>query len=299
MTLRFLSTARIGAILAGGAAMTLTPASARAADPTTADCLAATEAALKSGDEHRLRGERSQLLICAAASCPADIRATCSRRVGEVNAAMPTIVFEARDASGNDLSAVKVTMDGEVLAERLEGTALSIDPGEHTFVFESNQTQATRQLVVAEAEKDRRVLVVFPPPPNPPPPPPPARGGEHLPPTGQDTPPAHDPGAQRVAGVVVAGLGIASLGVGTAFGVAALSKRTTAQSACPDRCPTQTGVDDWNDAASTGNVSTALLLVGGGALAIASVLWFTAPSGQRSSAQLIVGPSGIQVSGTW
>src|SRR5580700_1878882 len=67
MTLRFLSTARIGAILAGGAAMTLTPASARAADPTTADCLAATEAALKSGDEHRLRGERSQLLICAAA----------------------------------------------------------------------------------------------------------------------------------------------------------------------------------------------------------------------------------------
>jgi hypothetical protein len=50
------------------------------------------------------------------------------RRVDEINAAIPTVIFEAKDGAGGDLSAVRVTMDGEVLAERLEGTALSINP---------------------------------------------------------------------------------------------------------------------------------------------------------------------------
>jgi hypothetical protein len=121
----------------------------RAANPTTADCLTASEASLESGNEHHLRGERNQLLVCAAASCPADIRKECVRRVDEVNAAIPTITFEAKDGSGADVSAVKVTMDSEVLAERLEGTALSIDPGEHTFTFETaGQPAVTRKLVI-------------------------------------------------------------------------------------------------------------------------------------------------------
>jgi hypothetical protein len=101
---------------------------AHADDPTTADCLGANEAALKSGNEHHLRAERGHLLVCASASCPADVRSECLRRVDEINAAIPTVIFEAKDGAGGDLSAVRVTMDGEVLAERLEGTALSINP---------------------------------------------------------------------------------------------------------------------------------------------------------------------------
>src|SRR5579864_2251399 len=107
--------------------------SARAEGPTVADCLASSDASLKLGREHRLREERAQLLICAATDCPVVIRNECIRRVDEVNAAIPTLIFEAKDAAGNDLSAVKVTMDGEVLAQSLDGTALSIDPGLHTF----------------------------------------------------------------------------------------------------------------------------------------------------------------------
>jgi hypothetical protein len=96
-------------------------------------------------------------LICSAPSCPADIRAECLRRVAETNVAIPTIVFEAKDASGNDLSAVKVSMDGQTLAERLEGPALSIDPGVHVFTFEtSGQPAVQKQFVIREGEKDRR-----------------------------------------------------------------------------------------------------------------------------------------------
>src|SRR5579859_6567689 len=97
------------------AAVACSAKTVRAADPTTADCIAATEASAKSGNEHRLRAERSQLLVCAAPTCPSDVRKECLRRVDEVNVQIPTVVFNAKDASGDDLGAVKVTMDSEVL----------------------------------------------------------------------------------------------------------------------------------------------------------------------------------------
>jgi hypothetical protein len=116
---------------------TLPARPARAADPTTADCLSASETSLALRNQHQLRAARAQLLVCAHASCPADVRKECTRRVSDINAAMPTVVFEAKDTSGNDISAVKVSIDGQPLVERLEGTALSIDPGEHSFTFEA------------------------------------------------------------------------------------------------------------------------------------------------------------------
>src|SRR5882724_2327615 len=89
--------------------------SAQAADPTTADCLTANEKSIQLHSEHLFRAARAELLTCAAGSCPADIRTECTRRVAELNTAMPTLVFEVKDANGADLSDVKVTMDGAVL----------------------------------------------------------------------------------------------------------------------------------------------------------------------------------------
>jgi hypothetical protein len=145
-----------------GLLLAAAPRFAEAADPTTADCLSASESSLTLRNQHKLREARAALLICSAPSCPADVRAECIRRVSEVNAGIPTIVFEAKDGSGNDLSAVRVTIDGQLLVERLEGTALSIDPGVHAFTFESaGQTTVSKQLVIREGEKERRERVIF------------------------------------------------------------------------------------------------------------------------------------------
>jgi hypothetical protein len=134
----------------------------RAADPTTADCLAANENAIVLLREHKLRDARAQLLVCAAANCPGDVRAECSRRVGEVNAAMPTVVFEAKDGAGNDVSIVTVTMDGRPLVDRLEGTAISLDPGEHVFLFQiPGQPGVEKRFVIRQGEKDRRERVTL------------------------------------------------------------------------------------------------------------------------------------------
>jgi hypothetical protein len=296
--------------LAVAATLFVTLGEARAADPTTADCLAASDASLKSGNEQKLRAERSQLLICAAESCPADVRKECLRRAEEVSPQIPTIIFAAKDPSGADLSAVKVTMDGELLAERLAGTALSIDPGEHEFLFETaGQSAVTRRLIIQQAQKDRRETISFGTPaiaaaaaPQAP------SSAARVPPPGMDAGEgAHEGdrrdgwGAQKVVAVVIGGLGVVGLGVGTAFGALAMSKKSDASAVCPDVCATQDGASKWSDAKSAGTISTIAFAAGGVAVAGAALLWFTAPSSPSGglSAQLGLGPGALHVRGSW
>jgi uncharacterized membrane protein YgcG len=287
------------------------PLAAHAADPTTADCLAANNRSIDLRNNHRLRLARGQLLICAANNCPADIRKECTRRVDEVNGQIPTVIFEAKDAaSGKELSAVKVMMDGELIAERLEGTAISIDPGTHTFVFETaGQAPVTMaDVIIVQSQKDRRETITFGSPPV-------AvsaggggtgagvvgggggtggggtagegRGGDRREGGG---------GAQKTLGIVGVGIGVVGLGVGSVLGLMTLSKKNDAQNVCPNRCATQDGVSMWNDATNMGNISTVAFIVGGVGLVGGALLWLTAPS---STTQVGLGPSGIQWKGVW
>jgi hypothetical protein len=286
-------------IAAVAAVLLLADGAARAADPTTADCLGASDASLKYGNQHKLRAERAQLLVCAAQSCPADIRKECVSRVSDVNAQIPTVIFSAKDAGGSDLTAVKVSMDGEVLAERLEGTALSIDPGEHTFTFETaGQPPVTKKMVIVEAQKERRELVTFGapaslvPPPN-------TQAVSAAPASAAET--SHGSGNQRVIALVAGGIGVVGLGLGTAFAIAANSQKSDAQNVCPNNpCPTQDGVDKWNSAGASGNASTIAFIAGGVAAGAGLVLWLTAPSSASASTpQVGIGPGVVQVKGSW
>jgi hypothetical protein len=287
------------------------PLRARAADPTTADCLAANKSSVDLRNDLKLRAARAQLLVCASTNCPADIRKECLRRVDEVNAQIPTIIFEAKDASGRDLSAVKVTMDGQLIADRLEGTALSMDPGEHTFMFEAaGQPAITRQFVMRESQKDRREALTFgqlaaiPPPANvapnaarPEPPPASALAA----PTSDSAEPSAGLGMQKIVGIVAAGIGVVGLGLGSTFGLIAISKKNDAQGACPNLCADQAGVSMWSDAKTAAMISDVAFVVGGLGLAGGAVLWFTAkpPPYGSASAQVGLGPGSIQLKGVW
>jgi hypothetical protein len=273
----------------------------RASDPTTADCLSASEASLKLRGEHKLREARGQLLVCASASCPADVRNECVRRVDPVNAAIPTIIFEAKDAAGNDMTAVKVTMDGQPLAERLEGSAISLDPGTHTFRFEVvGQPPVEKTLVIYEAVKDRHepivmstegaVSLVPSPLPTPialpspsigaPPSPPPTPAS--VPDTGVT---ARTWNSRKTVALAVGGLGIAGLAVGGIFGGVAASDWSSAKSeSCPNCSLTkyQEASSDHNNAVTAATVSTASFIAGGALVAAGVVLWLTAPSAHEA-----------------
>jgi hypothetical protein len=275
-------------------------AAAWGGEPTTADCLAASDASLEAGNEGRLRDERAQLHVCAAASCPDEIRTECSKRAADVSAKIPTVAFFARDSAGRDRAAVRVTLDGEPLADRLEGVALSIDPGEHTFVFETaGEAPVTKKLVLVQGQKDRREVVVFGPP---------HEGPAALPGASDTAPraslPAAPPrgglGAQRVMALVAGGLGVVGLGLGAAFGAIAMVRKDDAEIACPDQCPTQAGADKWKAAAAAGDASTFAFAVGGAGIVAAAVLWWTAPSAKTApSAYVGLGPGTLGVRGTW
>ena len=278
---------------------------AYASDPTTADCLAASERSIALRNQHKLGDARTQLLRCSAASCPAEVRDECVRRVGEVNAAMPTVVFEAKDAAGNDLVPVKVTMDGQRIAERLDGTALALDPGEHAFTFESaGQASVQKQFAIHEGEKNRRERIVFNPagvaaiaPP--------AAAPPSILVTTAGAQPSGSLGTQRILAIVAAGVGAIGLGVGIGYGLDSKSKHDQANRVCSGAtCSDSNGVTLWKEAVSAGNVSTAAFIVGGVGLAASAALWFTAKPGspqpgERGSTQVGFGPGALHLRGTW
>jgi hypothetical protein len=299
-------TRRTYGIIAIAAAMGATGApAARAADPTLSDCIQANEAALKLRGQGKLRQARAQWLVCAGQTCDADVRSVCQRHVQDTNLAMPTIIFGAKDPDGADLSAVKVTMDGEVLVERLDGMALSIDPGEHTFTFEAaGQPAVTRKFLIQEAQKERREVIGFGAGPTLAPPLAASEVGSPASPAppspSPNTPEAPGLGTQKILALVAGGIGVVGVGLGAAFGAIAISKKSDAQGACPATCASQDGASKWADAGSAGNVSTVGFVVGGVALAGAAVLWFTAPSSSGGSGAAVgMGPAGLQLKGTW
>jgi hypothetical protein len=280
--------------------MALSPASARA-DVTKAQCLDANANGQDLRRDGKLSAAREAFRRCADASCPALLRDDCTRRLDELERAQPTIIFEAKDGAGNDLSAVKVTVDGLPLADRLGGAPLAIEPGEHTFAFETaGQPTLQKRFVIRESEKDRResitlgVTVTATPQPVTP-------SAAPLPVVATAPEPSSRLGTQKILAVVAGGVGVVGLGLGTAFGLVAMSKKNDAQSACPTSlCPTQDGSNKWSDAASTGNFSTVGFIVGGVGVAGAAVLWFTAPSAiGGASTQVALGPGILQVNGAW
>lgn len=137
-----------------------------------AACLAAHEDALTLRSQKKPHAAREKLVACARAECPTVVRKECAEQLALVDKDAPTVVLEARDESGTDTTAVKVTMDGQALAERLTGSAVDVEPGEHVFRFERADGKSIEQRVlVVEGDKNRKVTADFaslaPPPPGP------------------------------------------------------------------------------------------------------------------------------------
>jgi hypothetical protein len=144
-------------------ALDLGASSARA---DTAECNTAYVEAQKLRRSGRLKNARRAALACAQDTCSVTVRRDCSGWLEDIVKATPSIVIEARDATGNELVAVRVFLDDALLAERLDGQALSLDPGAHELRFEHGGEVRTQRLVALEGQAYRRVSVRFEPPPS-------------------------------------------------------------------------------------------------------------------------------------
>ena len=145
-------------------------ADARAEGGEKETCVRAVERAQVARLDGKLRKAREGFVICARPVCPDAIREDCTRWVGEVDASLPSVVFEAVWADGRDVTGMTVLLDGQPLGGAEPGRAVSLDPGEHTFGFEvSGAAPVETRNVVREGEKNRILRVTFTPSVAPPP----------------------------------------------------------------------------------------------------------------------------------
>jgi hypothetical protein len=270
-----------------------------AAPTAVSQCSAANQQSIKLRTSHKLIEARDKAALCSATTCSAAVRAACKKRAAALDAAIPTIIFLAKDKAGHDLTDVHVSIDGTSLADRLDGTALSIDPGQHTFTFEvTGQTPVEQSFLINEGEKDRRETITLSVAPPPPPVPLVVATATAA---GADSTSPHRP--LRTAGLVLGGVGLAGLVAGGVTGGLAISKWHSSESECasPTQCSDHTqSVSDHNAASSLATVSTVAFIVGGVALATGVTLFFVAPrrgvegTSMTTSLEIdpIVGPGG-------
>jgi hypothetical protein len=268
--------------------------------PSLADdkaaCLDAASKGQRFKDNHKLVEAREQFRVCAAVACPAVVQSDCATWLAEVEAALPSVVVTAKNAAGADLVEVKVSMDGQPLVSRLDGHAVPMNAGPHTFRLTSaDGTTLEKQVVVREGEKNQSVAVVLGPagapvaassPPS----------GRAAPPTSEapgavtPSPPspavlaapaeAHEPSsALKSVGWVLGMGGVVGLGVGTVAGVVAILDKNSAH------C-----VNNVCDPGTTSGIKSAALvsdigwIAGGVLLASGAAFVLFAPRGSHEPA---------------
>jgi hypothetical protein len=253
--------------------MCLTPV-AQAQTVSKDACIDANEAAQKLKREGALSQARAKLQLCLRPECPGPVRADCAELSAAVDAAMPTIVFDAHDARGVRLVNVRVTMDHQPLAEQLDGTPLAVDPGSHAFEFTAPGQPSTSEHLYFESGEKRQMRV--------------------------DLVNKTGPLLIRV-GIGAGVVGAVAVSLGAYWGLQAKSTYDDAKAQCPDgpsSCNVQgiVGGQDAHDQASRSTVAFALggvLLAGG-----ATMYWL---GSKMSVAPMTTGHAdgGLAVSGVW
>lgn len=177
---------------------------------------------------------------------------------------------------------LEIKHDNAAVGEALLGSATPVDPGTHTITATASGYKPWTKSVdlaasdattieVPALEKEAVPVEAPPPPPppvavTPPPPPPPA------------PPPPSSMSGRRIAALVVGGIGVVGIGIGSVTGLKAFSGWSDTEKNCPHDLCTPVGRQDASSARSDATVSTITMIAGAACLAGGAVLWFTAPS---------------------
>jgi hypothetical protein len=241
--------------------------------------------------------------------CPKLVREDCTQRLSDLDATSPTIVFAAKDAAGEDVLAVRVTMDGAPFATELAGVALPVDPGLHTFTFDADgATTVTKKVVVREGEKGRQEPIVL--------------GSLHAPAGGVAAPPpaviAAPPAAenaspsswtsQKTAAVAIGAVGVVGIIVGGVMGGLSFSSWSSSQDACSASSCTDRAkaLSDHDSATTFATVSDIGFIAGGALVATSVVVFLTSPSSSSKTSgmwrvvpHVASGAGGMSLEGTF
>jgi hypothetical protein len=171
--------------------------------------------------------------------------------------------------------------DGVAIDKGPWDTALPVDPGEHTLEAAAPSTTPFKATFVVEREAQlvsvdvplfatRPLLTPAP--------------ALSSPLRERATQAGTSFGARRGLALALAGLAIAGAGVGTYYGVKALSRASQASPFCDASGCDPTGFSLRGEARWAGDASTVSFTIGGVLAVAAAILWFTEPSSARRTA---------------
>jgi hypothetical protein len=271
------------------------PARAQQTQASDVDCAAAFNDGWKLRDAGRQREARDRFLLCSQpVLCPSFV-SHCTEAAQELSAAIPSVVFAIRDSKGAAIGDVTVTLDGVTLGKNVSGAPIEVDPGRHAFTFASpGYEPAAVELDFAAGRKAQAETITMSLLPTAP------QGSPSTPvPSSAAPAPFVDGGPKPSAGLgkpialVLGGMGLVAVGVGSWLALRASSTYGTAKSECqPLACgagsPAQ---NDYGTAATSADAATVLFAAGGVALAGAGVMWIlSSKAGPGAKAAVQIAP---------
>ncbi|MBI4704935.1 MAG: hypothetical protein HY744_27840 [Deltaproteobacteria bacterium] len=218
--------------------------------------------------EGKLVAAQREAIACAQAGCPTAIEAQCARWLGELRPLVPSVVIVAKDADGNDTADVRVLVDGEKAADRLDGRPMLLDPGPRSLRFEHGEAPPVeRRIVVVEGQTGRLVEITFGRPAVAAPP---ARAPGPAPVALPAPGPGPAPGPDRassggVSPLAYVGFGVAAVGLvaGTVTGAITLSNASVLHDECTGGICQPEWHEDLDTSYALAHVSTASFAVAG------------------------------------
>lgn len=265
----------------------VTPGQARA---DAKQCIASNEKGNSLRKEGKLAAARDEFAVCAVETCPQMIREECGRLLTQVNGVIPSLVFAAKDAAGNDTTKVTVEIDGVEVAKSLDGRGIPVDPGEHRVVLKAaDGSEKELSIVAREGEKNRRVDVDFQKP----------SADEPVPVEEPDAPPESDQPTKTgppVAAWILGGVGVVALGGFAYFALDGKKKENDLESNCAPNCA-QSKVDEMRKSYLFADIALGVSVVSLGA---ATYLFLSSSSKQPkagvSAPTVAAGPRSLGVS---
>jgi hypothetical protein len=275
--------------------------------PTSAACWARALEGLG-----RLIDARSAFLEAARFPAAPDepVVFTSARAASQVEAdalakRIPTLTLFVSGPSAS--TPLQVTIDGASVPSETARLPRKTDPGAHAVIVAAQGFEPTTVNVQLSEAEEHRVDVLLQP----------AGSAPKVGPEATTAPVGSHPaqpeqtassggwsrGTVQTLALVSGGLGIVGLGVGSAFGLVANSKKSQYQQHQIDgRCIDEQCVSISKDAVSAGNVSTAMFVAGGVLAAAGVTLWLTAPGKAPEQAAVAIVPmagAGVGLSGSW
>lgn len=245
------------------------------AAPTRQACVDAYEQSQVSMRRGHLLQSRESLATCLDQACPSTLRTDCAEWLKEVESRTPTVVVECT-VDGAAVRDGKLFIDDKPHAAGVDGRAIELDPGVHTFRMEpSDGTKGARvETMIREGEKLKAIRLELPsrmtkPVTTTPP--------THAPsPSTAATPQASDKGLSRpIPWTVYAAGGVGALSaIGfTAFAISGASGKSDLEPCKPD-C-SQSRIDSVRGRFIVADVFLGVSVV---SLGVAAILYLTRPT---------------------